>query len=31
MMYYTNPEQAGIPSAAVMRFIDRLESSRPIF
>lgn len=27
-MYYTTPENAGIPSAAVERFIDRLEDSR---
>ena len=27
-MYYTTPEQAGIPSAAIERFLDRLEGSR---
>ena len=27
-MYYTTPEQAGIPSAAIERFLDRLEDSR---
>ncbi len=28
MMHYTTPEQAGIPSAAVERFLDRLEQNR---
>ncbi|MBQ2957065.1 MAG: serine hydrolase [Clostridia bacterium] len=28
MLYYTEPEQAGIPSGAIERFIDRLEGSR---
>ena len=27
-MFYTTPENAGIPSAAIERFIDRLEGSR---
>ena len=27
-MFYTTPENAGVPSAAIERFIDRLEGSR---